>query len=327
MSRSNPLQDLSRYGVSVWLDNISRELLESGQLQRLITEDGLRGLTSNPTIFEKALNSSHDYDAAVRRLTASHPQPPELFEALAVEDIRAAADLLRGVYDASGGADGFVSLELPPQLAHDAPASHAEAVRLHRLVGRPNVMIKIPGTVEALGAIADTVADGIPVNVTLLFSRERYARVAQAYLQGLERRAGRGQDLAAAACVASFFVSRVDTAVDRELSALAARGGETGKQARHLLGRAAVANAKLAYQIYKETFCGERFAALKRQGARPQRLLWASTSTKNPDYSDTFYVTELIGLLLIWSGYRLNIRPAPVGTAPILASEQRANFA
>jgi transaldolase/glucose-6-phosphate isomerase len=295
MSRTNPLKELSRFGVSVWLDYISPELLESGELARLIREDGVSGLTSNPTIFANALSSSKDYDEAVRRLCARTPEPQALFEALAVEDIRAAADQLRGVYDETGGRDGFASLELPPELSQNAPGSHAEALRLHKLVGRPNVMIKIPGTAAALPAITETVAAGVPVNVTLLFSQERYARVVDAYLQGLELRASQGKDLSACASVASFFVSRVDTSLDKDLQTLAARGGASGQEARELLGRAAVANAKLAYQIFKKEFSGPRFEVLRRNGARPQRLLWASTGTKNPAYKDTLYVAELIG--------------------------------
>jgi len=295
MSRTNPLKELSRFGVSVWLDTISRELLESGELKRLVCDDGVSGLTSNPTIFANALSSSKDYDEAVRRLAARHPEPQALFEALAAEDIRAAADVLRGAYDETDGRDGFASIELPPELSQNAQASQAEALRLHKLVGRPNVMIKIPGTAAALPAITETVAAGVPVNVTLLFSQERYARVIEAYLQGLELRARQGKDLSACASVASFFVSRVDTSLDQDLRTLVARGGATGQEARELLGRGAVANAKLAYQIFKKEFSSARFEALRRKGARPQRLLWASTGTKNPDYKDTLYVSELIG--------------------------------
>lgn len=295
MSRVNPLQELKRFGVSVWYDNISRRLLESGELKRLICADGISGLTSNPAIFANALAAAHDYDEAVRRLLATNADPAALFEALAVEDIRAAADLLKDVYVDTRGRDGFVSLELPPELAQNPAASHEQALRLHRLVDRPNVMIKIPGTAAALPAITETIADGIPVNVTLLFAQERYAKVIEAYLQGLELRAARGKDLAQAACVASFFVSRLDTAVDQTLESLKAAGGNAAKEASELLGKAAVANAKLAYQIYRREFSGERFARLKSRGARPQRLLWASTGTKNPNYKDTLYVTELIG--------------------------------
>ncbi|MDD5656246.1 MAG: bifunctional transaldolase/phosoglucose isomerase [Elusimicrobia bacterium] len=295
MSKNGPLRELARFGVSVWIDFISRELLESGALKRLIEADGVKGLTSNPTIFEKALSASHDYDDSIRRLAGSTPQPQALFEALAVEDIRAAADSLAGVFRETNGRDGFVSLELPPNLAQNAKASHSEALRLHKLVGRPNVMIKIPGTEAALPAITGTIADGVPVNVTLLFAQARYAQVVEAFLAGLERRAARGKDLSGAASVASFFVSRVDTAVDKELEKIAGRGGEAGRQAAALMGRAAVANAKLAYQLYQRVFSSERFLALKRKGARPQRLLWASTSAKNPAYQDTLYVAELIG--------------------------------
>jgi transaldolase/glucose-6-phosphate isomerase len=295
MSRTSPLRDLSRFGVSVWLDHINRGLLSSGELARLIREDGVAGLTSNPTIFANALASSQDYDEAVARLAPAHPEPAGLFEALAVEDIRAAADCLRPVFDETEGADGYASIELPPELAQNPGASHAEALRLHKAVGRPNVMIKIPGTAAALPAVTETVAEGVPVNVTLLFSAERYARVIDAYLQGLELRASRGKDLSACASVASFFVSRVDTSVDKDLAALAARGGPAAARARALLGRAAVANAKLAYQIFKKEFSGARFSALKRKGGRPQRLLWASTGTKDPSYSDVLYVAELIG--------------------------------
>ena len=295
MSRTNPLKDLSRFGVSVWLDFIDRRVLESGGLARLIQDDGVSGLTSNPTIFANALTSSTDYDEAVARLAPAHSEAAALFEALAVEDIRAAADALRPVHDETKGADGYASIELPPELAQNPTASSAEAVRLFKAVARPNVMIKIPGTAAALPAVTEAVAEGVPVNVTLLFSVERYARVIDAYLQGLELRASRGKDLSVCASVASFFVSRVDTSVDKDLAALAAKGGAAAAKAKALMGRAAVANAKLAYVVFKKEFAGPRFAKLKAKGARPQRLLWASTGTKNPAYSDTLYVAELIG--------------------------------
>ncbi len=283
----NPLKELHRFGVSVWYDNISRDLLRSGALKRLI-DDGARGVTSNPTIFEKAIGSSTDYDDAIRRHARACRTPAQLFEKLAVADIRDAADLFRGVYEDSNARDGYVSIELPPELAQDAEASHQEALRLHALVGRPNVMIKIPGTAAALPAIEATLADGVPVNVTLLFSQERYAEVAQAALRGLERRAQAGKPLAPVASVASFFVSRVDSAVDKSLAGL-------GPQAKDLMGKAAIANAKLAYQTYKKVFSSARFRALEALGAQPQRLLWASTGAKNPSYKDTLYVEELIG--------------------------------
>lgn len=285
MSRAkNPLKELARFGVSVWYDNISRSLLQSGALERMIGAGEVRGVTSNPTIFEKAIGGSTDYDDAIRRHARSCKTPMDLFEALAVEDIRAACDLFKGVYEESGRTDGFVSLEVAPALARDAEGTHREAVRLHALVARPNVMIKIPATKEGLAAIEATIADGIPVNVTLLFSQKRYIEVAEAYLRGLETRVKRGKDLKGLASVASFFVSRVDSAADKTLGA-----------ASPLAGRAAISNAKLAYQSYKTLFGSERFAALKKKGAQVQRLLWASTSTKNPAYRDVIYCEELIG--------------------------------
>ena len=292
----NRLRELERFGVSVWLDSISRALIESGELARLIEADGLRGVTSNPTIFEKTIGASHDYDGDIRRLAREGLSPQDIFERLASSDIRAAADLFAPVYKESGGRDGFVSLEVAPSLARDAEATHREALRLHAMVGRPNVMIKIPATAEGLRAIEETIADGVPVNVTLLFSQERYVQAAEAYLKGLERRAARKKDLSRVSSVASFFVSRVDTAVDAELESRlkTAPAGEKTELA-SLLGRAAVANGKLAYQIYKREFGSARFAALQLLGARPQRLLWASTGAKNLNYRDVLYVEELIG--------------------------------
>jgi transaldolase/glucose-6-phosphate isomerase len=286
---SNPLKELHRFGVSVWYDNVSRELINSGELKRLIDEDGLRGLTSNPTIFEKAIGSSNAYDEAIGRAAKEGKTPSEIFETIAVEDIRAAADLFKPVYKDSRGTDGFVSIELAPHLARDTAQSASEALRLHKLVDRANVMIKIPGTAEGLRAVEDTIAQGVPVNITLLFSQERYKDVVEAYLKGLERRAAQNKDLSGVASVASFFVSRVDSTIDKRLEKL----GTTGALA--LRGKAAIANAKLAYQIYKREFGSPRFAALKKLGAQPQRLLWASTSTKNPNYRDVIYVEELIG--------------------------------
>ena len=287
-SNKNPLRELERFGVSVWYDNISRSLITTGQLKKLIDQDGLTGVTSNPTIFEKAIGSSIDYDETILRLGREGKSSSEIFESLAVEDIRSACDLFKPVFEAAKGADGYVSLELPPALARDAAGSRAEASRLHKLVARANLMIKIPGTAEGVQAFEDVTADGIPVNVTLLFSQERYAKVVEAYLRGLERRAKAGKDLKAIASVASFFVSRVDTLIDKQLEAKGAEG-------KKLQGKAAIANAKLAYLIYKKEFGSARWEALKAKGARPQRLLWASTSTKNPDYRDVIYVEELIG--------------------------------
>ncbi|MEK7384302.1 MAG: transaldolase, partial [Elusimicrobiota bacterium] len=289
MTRKNPLRDLHRFGVSVWYDDVSRSLISSGKLARLIEEDGVRGVTSNPSIFEKAIAGSSDYDDAIRRHSRAGQTPVELFEKLAIDDIASACDLFRPLYDETKAGDGFVSLEVAPSLARDAAGTTAEAKRLWDAVNRPNLMIKVPGTVEGLKAFEDLTADGISVNVTLLFSSERYAAVAEAYLRGLERRVCAGKDLSRIASVASFFVSRVDSAIDAILEK------SSKPEAKELLGKAAVANAKLAYQHGKKVFASARFAALAAKGARPQRLLWASTGTKNPAYKDTLYVDELVG--------------------------------
>jgi transaldolase / glucose-6-phosphate isomerase len=290
VSKSNPLQDLHRFGVSVWYDYISRSLISSGELARLIAQDGVRGVTSNPAIFEKAIGGSSDYDGAIRRHAKPRQTPQELFELLAVDDIREACDILAPLYAESKAGDGFVSLELPPHMARDAKASGAEALRLHALVDRPNLMVKIPGTIEGLAAFEDATAAGVSVNVTLLFSQERYTEVLERYLKGLERRAAKGQGLSGIASVASFFVSRVDSAIDAILEK------RPEPEAKALLGKAAIANAKLAYQHWKRVMDSPRWKALAAQGAQPQRLLWASTGTKNPAYKDTLYCEELIGL-------------------------------
>lgn len=290
MTRKNPLRELHRFGVSVWYDDVSRSLLASGKLKRLIEEDGIRGLTSNPTIFEKAIAGSSDYDDAIRRHGRPGQAPCELFEALAVPDIQNACDLLLPLHAETKGVDGWVSLEVSPALARDAAGTVAEAKRLWDLVERPNLMIKVPATTEGLRAFEDLTAEGFSINATLLFSMERYAALTKAYLRGLERRVAAGRDISKVSSVASFFVSRVDTAVDAILNA------RPEAAARELLGKAAVANAKLAYQHGKRIFGSARFAALATKGARIQRLLWASTGTKNPAYKDTLYVDELIGL-------------------------------
>lgn len=285
---TNPLKALSSFGQSVWYDNIHRTMLREGELARLVTEDGLTGVTSNPTIFEKAITGGAAYDEAIADAVRGHPEwdAAELFNHLAVEDIRAAADVLRPVYDASAGQDGMISIEVSPTLAHDAAGTVAEARKLHAWVDRPNVMIKVPATQEGLSAIETLIADGININVTLLFAVERYAAVAEAFIKGLEQRAAAGQPVDHVASVASFFVSRVDTAVDQQLESLSA-GAE-------LQGKIAIANARAAYALFLEIFDGPRFSALKAAGAQVQRLLWASTGTKNPDYSDVLYVEELI---------------------------------
>ncbi len=289
MTSQNPLRDLRRFGVSVWYDYVSRSLIASGELDRLIKEDGVRGVTSNPTIFEKAIGGSADYDADIRTCYKPGMTPTALFEKLAVADIRAACDLFHPLYQESHAGDGFVSLEVSPLLARDAAGSVAEGLRLWAEVARPNLMIKIPGTQEGLQAFEDLTAAGISVNVTLLFSIERYAAVAEAYLKGLERRAAAGKDLSRVASVASFFVSRVDNAIDAILEK------RTEPEAKALLGKSAIANAKLAYQHGKKVFSSLRFKTLQSRGALVQRLLWASTGTKNPLYRDTLYVEELIG--------------------------------
>ncbi|TEU00507.1 MAG: bifunctional transaldolase/phosoglucose isomerase [Dehalococcoidia bacterium] len=294
---TNPLLELQRQGQSVWQDYIRRKQTLSGELKRLIGEDGLRGQTSNPTYFEKAISGSHDYDDALRALAQEGRSMGEIYEALAVEDIQAAADLFRPVYDSLDGADGFVSLEVSPDLAHDTQATVEEARRLFAAVNRPNVMIKVPGTPEGMPAIEQLISEGINVNVTLLFSLDAHEQAANAYIAGLERRAAAGGDLSRVASVASFFLSRVDTLVDRRLEALIRETEDAAARARMeaLLGKAAVANAKVAYARFKSIFGSPRFQALKEKGARVQRPLWASTGTKNPNYSDVMYVEPLIG--------------------------------
>lgn len=284
---TNPLKQLAREGQSVWYDNIHRSMITSGALDTMIDEDGLVGMTSNPAIFDKAISTGSAYDEAIRAVLADDASRSarDLFFDLAVEDIAAAADRLRPVYKASRGVDGMVSLEVSPALAFDTDATVAEALELWARLSRPNVMIKVPATREGVPAFEELTARGLNVNVTLLFSVERYEDVAHAYVRGLERRHSEGSPVDAIASVASFFVSRVDTVVDALLSK---RG------AARLQGMAAVANAKVAYELYGKIF-GPAFEPLQRYGARPQRLLWASTSTKNPDYDDVKYVEALIG--------------------------------
>jgi transaldolase len=289
------LHELWTHGVSVWVDSLSREMLETGELARLIEEDAVVGVTSNPTIFEKALSTGDWYDDQLREKLASAADPKEAFIALAVEDVRRACDLLLPVWERTDRLDGYVSLEVDPDLAYDRDGTYAEAARLSELVDRANLLVKIPATVPGLGAIEDSIAAGRAINVTLIFSLERHAAVAEAYVRGVERLLAEGGDPTRVASVASFFVSRVDTETDRRLA-------ELGRQ--DLAGKLAVANAKLAYQRYLEVFSGERWDALAAAGATPQRCLWASTSTKNPAYRDVLYVEELIG-------------PATVNTMPL----------
>jgi transaldolase/glucose-6-phosphate isomerase len=292
----NPLRELNRLGQSVWHDYIRRGELLSGGLKRLIDEDGLTGVTSNPSIFEKAIAGSTDYDDAIRRMAQQGLTAAQIYERLVVEDIQMAADLFRPIYDATQGRDGFVSIEVSPLLAHDTEGTIAEVRRLHRAVNRQNVMVKIPGTREGLPAIEQMLAEGININITLLFAVERYLEVAKAYQTALEKRAREGKAVDRIASVASFFVSRIDTLVDQQLEAkLATANTEGKKHIAQLLGKAAVANAKMAYEAYRKMFLGAGFKALEDRGARVQRLLWASTSTKNPKYSDILYVQDLIG--------------------------------
>ena len=286
---------LLEIGQSLWYDNIQRSLLLDGELERLITRGEIRGVTSNPSIFEKAIAHSQDYDRDLAALAGQGLTAGEIYECLAIEDIQAAADLFRPVYDESQGGDGYVSLEVNPTLALETEATVREATRLWEEVARPNLMVKIPATQPGIPAIAQAIAAGVNINVTLIFSLKRYDQVISAYLEGLEQRLAKGEELADLASVASFFVSRVDTKVDQRLEEIMRREEPGAGQAASLLGSAAVANAKLAYQQFLQVFKGERFAKIAAKGARPQRPLWASTSTKNPRYSDVKYVEELIG--------------------------------
>jgi len=294
----NPLKSLQDHGQAVWLDFLSRGFMAKGGLKKLVDEDGLRGVTSNPSIFEQAIGQTGEYDTAIASLLQAHDRTAgEIFEKLAVEDIQQATGVLRPVFEATRGADGFVSIEVSPYLATDTQATVAEAKRLWREVDRKNVMIKVPGTPEGLPAIRELLADGINVNITLLFAQQVYEQVVEAYLSGLEALAAKGGDVSRIASVASFFVSRIDTAVDKLLDERIARINDPDKKAplNALKGKIAIANAKLAYQHYLRLFAGERWQALSKNGARPQRLLWASTGTKNKAYSDVLYVEELIG--------------------------------
>jgi transaldolase len=286
-SVKNPLRALRTLGQSVWLDDIRRGWLEDGTLARLIAEDGLSGLTSNPAIFEKAMAAGDEYAEPIRRCARLGLGPGAIYESLALDDIRAAADLLRPTYDA-GGADGFASLEVSPHLADDTEATLREARRLWQALDRPNGMIKVPGTRAGLPAIGTLLAEGVNVNVTLLFGVQRYREVVDSFLEGLERRAQAGRPVDRVASVASFFISRIDTLVDGRLDALGT------PLARELRGRAAIAAARLAHEAYTQWTATERWARLAAAGARPQRLLWASTSSKDPAYEDTRYVEMLV---------------------------------
>ncbi len=283
----NPLREVEALGQSIWLDYMRRDLITTGKLQQMIDDDGISGITSNPTIFEKAISAGSDYDSSILKILRTSPEidSATLFEQLEVDDIRMAADVLRPIYDRTKGNDGFVSIEVNPHLAYDTAASVAEAQRLWSEVDRPNVMVKIPATCEGLPAIEQLIADGINVNITLMFSVSQYEDVARAYLKGIERT----RDPQKVSSVASFFVSRVDTTVDKELEDLGT------PEALALRGKAGIANAKLAYLRFREVFSSDEFQRLQAKRVRVQRPLWASTSTKNKAYSDVLYVESLIG--------------------------------
>lgn len=294
---ANPLLRLYQYGQSVWLDNIDRALLTSGELQRLVNSGQVSGVTSNPTIFQKAIASCVEYDATIQALSEAGHDTLAIWEALSTKDIRAAADVLAALYRSTERRDGYVSIEVSPALAHDLAGTVAEAEHLFSIIARPNIMIKVPATKAGAAAMTELIAAGVNVNATLIFSPANYEQIARAYIAGLERLAARNAPLQNVASVASFFVSRVDTAVDGQLESRLQEAADPAEQARirSLFGQAAVANAKVAYQRFRELFAEEPFRSLHRRGARVQRPLWASTSTKNPAYRDVLYVEELIG--------------------------------
>jgi transaldolase len=293
--KSNPLQKLEAFGQSIWTDFISRGMIQSGELSRLIQKDGISGVTSNPSIFEKAIAESHDYDVAIRELAEQGKAIEEIYRILTVEDIQHTADILRPTYDRLKGADGYVSLEVSPKLANDTDATIEEARILWKAVNRPNVMIKVPGTESGIPAIRQLISEGINVNITLLFGLPRYRQVIEAYLAGVETRTTRKEELNGVASVASFFLSRIDVLIDPVLEKKVLTDTNNADVAKSLIGKAAIASAKIAYSIYQELFADKRFQGLAKVGAKTQRLLWASTSTKNPKYSDVKYVEPLIG--------------------------------
>ncbi len=289
----NPLLAIRALGQSVWYDNLNRDLLRSGELKRMIEEDGVSGVTSNPTIFEKALSNERVYDSDLHALVDIGLDVPAIYEGLVVQDICDAADLLRPTYEKSAGMDGYVSLEVSPELAYDTDQTEKEVRRLFASVNRENVMIKVPATWDGLMAVKELISSGININITLIFSLEQYHKAAMAYIEGMENWVADGGDPRKVASVASFFVSRVDTMIDERLQEIA--NPNIKSTVLDLMGKAGIANAKLAYSLYGELFHGERFAELKAKGAMPQRVLWASTSTKNPDYPDIYYVDNLLG--------------------------------
>lgn len=298
MTVANPIFEIEeKYGQSIWLDNLSRNAIESGELKALIAERGIHGITSNPAIFEKAIAGNKIYDADIEAGIKAGRSVMEIYEHLVFADITNACDIFKPVYEETAGKDGYVSIEVPPTIAKDTETTIAEARRYFQTIERPNLMIKIPGTPEGLPAVEQAISEGINVNVTLLFAVDSYIETAWAYIRGLEKRAAAGEDISKVASVASFFLSRIDSNVDARLDAKLKEGvsEEVAAKLNALKGKIAIANAKIAYQKYKEIYSSDRWQALAAKGAKVQRLLWASTSTKNPTYSDVMYVDELVG--------------------------------
>lgn len=298
MTTANPILEIeNKYGQSIWMDNLSRDLIETGELATLIDSRGVHGITSNPAIFEKAIAGNEIYDAAIKAGIEAGKSTDEIYESLVFEDITGACDIFARVYEETKGLDGYVSIEVPPTIAKDTDSTTSEARRYFATIGRPNVMIKIPGTPEGLPAVETAISEGINVNVTLLFSVQAYIDTAWAYIRGLEKRVAAGEDISNISSVASFFLSRIDVNIDNQLDAKIKSGvsQDTAAKLISLKGKVAIANAKIAYQKYLEIFSSDRWKALAEKGAKPQRLLWASTGTKNPEYSDVMYVDELVG--------------------------------
>ena len=298
MSNSNPILEIeNQYGQSIWMDNLSRDIIQSGELKQSIADKGIRGITSNPSIFEKAIAGNKIYDEAIEAGIKADKSVVDIYEDLIFTDIRNACDILMPVYEETDGLDGYVSIEVPPDLAKKTDDTVTEARRYYQEVDRPNLMIKIPGTPEGLPAVEQAISEGMSINVTLLFSVESYIDTAWAYIKGLEKRAEAGEDISRVASVASFFLSRIDVMIDERIdSKLESAQGEAKEKLEAIKGKVAIANAKIAYQKYKEIFSSDRWKALADKGAKVQRLLWASTSTKNPEYSDVMYVDELVGM-------------------------------
>lgn len=295
-TEQNPLQKLAEYGQSPWFDFIRRNLITSGELQRLVDEEGLKGVTSNPAIFEKALSGGDDYQDYIAENAATAKDAVALYEMIAIRDVQNAADILKSVYDATNKRDGYISLEVSPTLANDTEKTLEEARRLWQIVNRPNLMVKVPATEAGVPAIEQLISEGININVTLLFSQNAYRQVAEAFINGLEKRVVEGKEISNIASVASFFVSRIDSLIDEQIAAkLKTANDEEKALLERLLGKVAIANAKMAYQTYNEIFSGEHWENLEKKNAQTQRVLWASTGTKNPNYRDTLYIEELIG--------------------------------